>query len=73
MHSFAQNKLQLFLQAFVKEVYVWGKLEHPNIVKLEGYFLRESFPCIVLEWAENGTIVEFIKKFPERDLVQIVS
>lgn len=61
------------LQSFAKEIHVWADLEHPNLVKLEGFVLQESgFPFLVSKWAAHGQIVQFVLEHPEYDLVELV-
>ncbi|KAG6834850.1 hypothetical protein H0H93_006913, partial [Arthromyces matolae] len=44
------------------EVYVWHRLEHPNIAKLFGMSYHMSGrPSMVMEWYENGNAAEFLR------------
>ena len=47
---------------FEKEIYVWSKLHHPNILPLIGFaFCGETgFPMIISEWMAAGTLRHFI-------------
>lgn len=64
--------LTILRQSFAKEMYSLSKIEHKNIIQLEGYVLENGFPTIILEWAEGGTVIEYIKANPDCDLVEIV-
>ena len=49
-------------QQFAKEVYVWSKLSHPNILPLLGYAICEEtrFPLLVSEWMHHGTAWSYV-------------
>ncbi|PAV17588.1 kinase [Pyrrhoderma noxium] len=49
-----------FLKPFVKELRVWSRLTHPNILPLIGYFMEGDYPSILSEWMEKGTARRFI-------------
>lgn len=51
---------------------MWAKLDHVNILKLEGYTLDGDYPSLVSVWAENGTVIEYVKRFPNCDLIEVV-
>ncbi len=50
------------LQRLFKELYIWSKLDHPNVLPLVGYFIEdEDLPNLVSEWMEHGTLHDFMK------------
>ena len=52
---------------------MWKRLQHPNIVPFLG-ILAEMPPFeIVCDWVENGTITEYVRKYPEIDRMGLVS
>ncbi|KAJ3517678.1 hypothetical protein NLJ89_g352 [Agrocybe chaxingu] len=57
-----------------REVYVWHRLEHPNIIKLFGTSYHMSGrPAMVMQWYENGSAAEYLsKKNPEADRVRLI-
>ena len=59
-------------QAFAKELNTWEKLDHDNIVPLEGYILEGDFPAIVSVWVDGGTLREYIRGHPGCDELEIV-
>ncbi|EJD08127.1 kinase-like protein, partial [Fomitiporia mediterranea MF3/22] len=66
------NLQSLFLQSLVKEMYIWSKLEHPNILRFEGFFLGDdSYPHLVSRWMEDGTVLDYIRRHPGTDLLHI--
>lgn len=58
-----KNNPDWIRQGFCKEVILWRKLSHPNILKLFGaYGDMEKGPlATVSEWVAGGNIVEYIK------------
>ena len=63
-----------FSQLFEKEIYVWSKLKHENILDLIGYCIDNTTgtPMLVSEWMENGTAWEYMKLHPDADLLLLV-
>ena len=57
---------------FAREIYIWAKLNHSNVVKLEGYSIEDGFPSLISEWAEHGTVVEYAKNNIDKDAIAIV-
>ncbi|KAI5120170.1 hypothetical protein M0805_008437 [Coniferiporia weirii] len=57
-----------------KELYVWSKLEHPNLLRLEGFIIEEGrpLPSFVSEWMENGPILEYVKQHTECDMIHLI-
>ena len=53
-------------------MYIWNKLDNENIVKLFGYIIEEGHPSLIIKWAPEGTIVEYIRKYPECDRISLV-
>ncbi|KLO13867.1 kinase-like protein [Schizopora paradoxa] len=49
-----------------KEIRIWSKLEHDNVLPLLGYFTEGNgvMPSLVSEWMEKGTLHDFMKSFP---------
>ncbi|KAG9026664.1 hypothetical protein FS837_004538 [Tulasnella sp. UAMH 9824] len=47
-----------------RELKIWAKANHPNVLKLIGYHLSEKYDCAQLTspYMENGNIVEYIKR-----------
>jgi serine/threonine protein kinase len=60
-------------QAFLREVVVWKRLRHPNIVPFLG--VPDKIPPfeIVCEWMENGKITDYVLHHPLADPVDLVS
>ena len=58
---------------FYREVVVWKRLQHPNIVTFLGVPSKVPPFEIVCEWMENDRITEYVRKNPEADRVGLVS
>ncbi|KAG8939161.1 hypothetical protein FRC03_006515, partial [Tulasnella sp. 419] len=51
---------------FLREVVLWNKLHHPNIVPLLGFTITSnSTPTLVSPLYVNGNVVEYLKKNPK--------
>jgi len=46
-----------------REVRLWLKLKHPNVLPLLGFFLEGSnaIPNLVSEWMKNGTVTTYMQ------------
>jgi len=56
-----------------REVYVWHRLDHPNIAKMFGTSYHMSGrPAMVLEWYQNGNACEYLEKHPSTDRKMLV-
>ncbi|KAL5531801.1 hypothetical protein ACEPAF_5363 [Sanghuangporus sanghuang] len=60
---------------FEKELYVWAKLKHKNILPLLGYAFEQksNYPLLVSEWMENGSAWDFVKSHLDCDLKHIIT
>ena len=52
---------------------MWKRLQHPNIVPFLGVPVKTPPPFeIVSDLMENGTITEYVKKYPQVDRIDLV-
>ena len=58
---------------FYREVIVWKRLQHPNIVPFLGVPAKIPPFEIVCDWMENDKITEYVRKNPGVDRVGLVS
>ncbi|KAG9040641.1 hypothetical protein FS837_000370, partial [Tulasnella sp. UAMH 9824] len=47
-----------------RELRIWAKANHPNVLKLIGYHLSEKYDCaqLISPYMENGNVVEYMKR-----------
>ncbi|KAI5115408.1 hypothetical protein M0805_001221 [Coniferiporia weirii] len=56
-----------------KDIYVWSKLVHPNIITLKGFIKDETgFPAIILEWIDNNSVLDYVKDHPDCDVLHLI-
>jgi len=64
---------EMLKKIFCKEVVVWKRLSHPNILPLIGVS-NTLFPfCMVSPWMENGNVMEYLRSNPGTDRVQLLT
>ena len=63
------------MQQFAKEVYVWSKLFHPNVLPLLGYAICEEtgFPLLVSEWMSHGTAWTYVQNNQDPHLLYVAA
>ncbi|KAG8912159.1 hypothetical protein FRC00_005136, partial [Tulasnella sp. 408] len=51
-------------QRLARELKVWAKANHPNVLRLNGYYLSDNYACaqLVSPYMANGNIMEYIKR-----------
>ncbi|THH07806.1 hypothetical protein EW145_g3134 [Phellinidium pouzarii] len=59
------------LRLLAKEIRVWSKLGHRNILPLLGYLVEGEYPSLISEWMENGTVSTYINEHPECDVLHM--
>lgn len=66
--------LSIFIfQLFEKEIYIWAKLSHVNVLPLLGYALNKfGYPLLVSEWMVNGSAWDYALNNDECDLLKLV-
>ena len=63
----------LYNQSFLRELKIWSKLKHENILPLRGFALIDGpIPALVSEWMENGNSDEYLQKQPNANLISLV-
>ncbi|TDL15451.1 kinase-like protein, partial [Rickenella mellea] len=56
-----------------KELKIWSKLVNPNVLPLLGFVVDgDSFPALVAEWMDNGTILNYINANMQADILYLV-
>ena len=60
------------MKSIAREMAIWSKLHHPNILPLLGYILEKDYPSFVSEWMDQGTVREFLKTDPNANVKHLV-
>lgn len=61
------------LQLYCKEVVVWRRLSHINVLPFLGVSTTVFKLAMVSEWMSNGTITDYVEKHPEANRLRLVS
>ncbi|KAG8701824.1 hypothetical protein FRC08_003884 [Ceratobasidium sp. 394] len=57
----------------VRELVVWSKLNHPNVLNLLGICVFGGEIGMVAEWMPNGHVTEYSIKHPEADKLKLIN
>ncbi|KAG6917356.1 hypothetical protein DXG01_002821 [Tephrocybe rancida] len=57
-----QSILEKLAKSFARETILWSQLSHPNVLPFYGLHVFRSQLAIISPWAENGSIMEFLKQ-----------
>jgi serine/threonine protein kinase len=60
------------MQMFARELCVWARLEHENILALIGIVTVEGMPALASEWMENGTMNDYLKAHVDVNVLNVV-
>ncbi|KAG8948542.1 hypothetical protein FRC03_000711 [Tulasnella sp. 419] len=53
---------------FYREVLLWDRLHHSNVVPLLGYIiLPHGFPALISPWYVNGNVIRYLQSHPTSD------
>ncbi|KAL5504532.1 hypothetical protein ACEPAH_7193 [Sanghuangporus vaninii] len=56
-----------------REVRLWSKLNHPNILPLLGYTIEQHvLPALISDFMDNGTILKYVQAHPDSDIMRMV-
>ncbi|KAL5526660.1 hypothetical protein ACEPAF_8384 [Sanghuangporus sanghuang] len=58
-------------KSLAREMRIWSKLDHPNILPLLGYMLESDYPSLISEWMEFGTVRNFLNNHPEWSIAHL--
>ncbi|KAF8308356.1 kinase-like domain-containing protein [Cantharellus anzutake] len=75
MHE-AVEKTRKMVKYLTREMGVWSKLDHPNILKFLGFAI-EGDGCdvkgvLVSPWCRNGSILEYLEKNPHAERIDLI-
>lgn len=64
-------------QMHIREVIQWTHLSHHNVLPFYGAYITPTLSspkiCFVAPWIENGTICEYLERFPQTSRLPLVS
>ena len=62
-------------QQLCREVLVWKRLSHPNVLPLLGVSVSKDpqYFRIISEWMPNGNVMEYVRSNPEANRLRLVS
>ncbi|KAF9790826.1 kinase-like domain-containing protein [Thelephora terrestris] len=73
LRSYVQDTSDLVKRIFYREVVVWKRLQHPNIVPFLGVPTKKPPPFeMVFDLMEHGTLTEFVTKYPKVDCIGLL-
>ena len=58
---------------FARELCIWARLQHKNILPLIGVVGIDGMPGLASEWMQNGTMGDYLKKHENADVHKLVS
>ncbi|KAH7340114.1 kinase-like domain-containing protein [Rhizoctonia solani] len=61
------NAGQKRVKEAAKELYIWSKCNHPNVLELIGVTQHHNRIAMVSPWMENGDLTRFLQTHPETD------
>ncbi|KAJ3993837.1 kinase-like domain-containing protein [Lentinula boryana] len=75
MFTASADASQQLRKEFCKEALVWKQLDHPNVLPFIGVNEALFSPsyCFISPWMENGSIMAYLEKHPERDRMPWIS
>jgi serine/threonine protein kinase len=65
-----------FHQRLLREIRVWSGVNHPNITPLLGIsydFDRPNTPCLVSPYYLHGSVIDYLREWPDANKLQLVS
>ena len=60
------------MQAFARELCIWARFDHENVLPLIGIAVIDGIPVLASEWMENGTMNEYLKEQESVDILAMV-
>ena len=60
------------MQRYCKEVIIYKRVEHPNVLPIEGVAPALFEYCMVSRWMENGNILNYVANYPGADRLELV-
>lgn len=70
---YERSSYEYIAKVIAREAILWGQLSHPNLLPFHGLYWFDRQLSLVYPWAENGNIVDFLKKQPTANRVFLCS
>ncbi|KAI5119291.1 hypothetical protein M0805_008206 [Coniferiporia weirii] len=65
---------EVITRAAAREIDIWSKLFHPNVLPLLGYIIEEnSLPLLVSKYMEGGSALKYVQDHPECDVIHLIT
>ncbi|KAG8898856.1 hypothetical protein FRB99_007096 [Tulasnella sp. 403] len=61
------------VEPFKAELFAWRSLSHLNVLKFLGPYMEDGQLYLVSPWAENGSVLEYLKRSPDADRQNIIA
>ncbi|KAF9789395.1 kinase-like domain-containing protein [Thelephora terrestris] len=67
-----QHDIEKFTKKYCKEVVIFKRVNHPNVLSIEGIAPQLSQHCMVSRWMEHGHILGYLGKHPEANRLDLL-
>ena len=68
-----RGNLTCGIQLLEREIRVWSRLRHINVLPLLGYAIQDSgLPSLISEFMDNGTVLRYVQKVQNQDVFRLV-
>ena len=57
---------------FTRELIIWAKLTHENVLPLIGVVAIDGMPALISEWMTNGTMNDYLEENEDADILELV-
>jgi serine/threonine protein kinase len=69
-----RSDLYVCIQAILRELFIWSRTQHENILPLIGFATPTGYkqPVLISQWMENGTVTDYMENRPVAELKDVV-
>lgn len=67
----ADEQKRKLIKHAARELYLWSKLQHPNIIPLMGLTMFRGRIAMISEWMDNGSLMSFVRMKPDIDRISL--
>ncbi|CAE6483435.1 unnamed protein product [Rhizoctonia solani] len=61
------NLVRVYHKRVAKEMYMWSKCSHPNLVELIGLAMFHDRLAVISRWEANGNLLQYLSRHPSAD------